>query len=135
VHESEGRMEESMREFQKAFELSGGGNTEPIAFRAHVQALTGDRAAAERVVHTLTELSTSKYVPPCNIAMIYAGLRDSEGALFWLEKGLETRDVRLVFLLADPRWDLLRQEPRFQNLSRRLNLLPPRLAATVNSGG
>jgi TolB-like protein/Tfp pilus assembly protein PilF len=134
VHESEGRMEESMREFQKAFDLSGGGNTEPIAFRAHVQALTGDRAAAERVVHTLTGLSTSKYVPPCNIAMIYAGLRDTENALCWLEKGFETRDVRLVFLLADPRWDVLRQEPRFRNLSRRLNLLPPPLATTVYSG-
>jgi hypothetical protein len=67
--------------------------------------------------------------------MIYAGLGDTESALFWLEKGLETRDVRLVFLLADPRWDLLRQEPRFQNLSRRLNLLPPALATTVHSGG
>ena len=135
VHECEGRMEESMREFQEAFELSGGGNTEPIAFRARVQALTGDRAAAEQVLRTLTELSTRKYVPPCNIAMIYAGLRDTESALFWLEKGLETRDVRLVFLLADPRWDTLRQEPRFQTLSRRLHLLPPPLATTVCSRG
>jgi TolB-like protein len=135
VYESEGRMEDSIGEFQKAFDLSGGGNTEPIAFRAHVQALTGDRAAAEQVVRTLTELSTGKYVPACNIAMVYAGLRDTESALFWLEKGLETRDVRLVFLLADPRWDLLRQEPRFQNLSRRLNLLPPPLGTTVYSGG
>jgi serine/threonine-protein kinase len=117
-------MEESMREFQKAFDLSGGGNTEAIAFRARVQALTGDRSAAEQVIRTLTDLSTRKYVPPCNIAMIYAGLRDTENALSWLEKGLEMRDVRLVFLLADPRWDPLRDEPRFQNLSRRLNLLP-----------
>jgi hypothetical protein len=100
-----------------------------------VQALTGDRAAAEQVLRTLTELSTRKYVPPCNIAMIYAGLRDTESALFWLEKGLETRDVRLVFLLADPRWDTLRQEPRFQTLSRRLHLLPPPLATTVCSRG
>ena len=135
VHESEGRMEESMGEFQKAFDLSGGGNTEPIAFRARVQALMGDCAAAEQVLRTLTELSARKYVPPCNIAMIYAGLGDTENALFWLEKGLETRDVRLVFLLADPRWDLLRPEPRFQNLARRLDLLPPPLATTVYPGG
>lgn len=122
VLESEGCAEESISEFQKAFDLSGGANTEPIAFRAHVQATTGNRVAAEQAIHTLTELSTSKYVPPCNIAMIYAGLGDKENALLWLEKGFEMRDVRLVFLLVDPRWDGLRQEPRFQNLSRRLNL-------------
>jgi TolB-like protein/tetratricopeptide (TPR) repeat protein len=132
VHECEGRMEESLREFQKAFDLSGGGNTEAIAFRARVHALTGNRAAAEHALGTLIDLSTRKYVPPCNIAMIYAGLGDRESALLWLEKGLEIRDVRLVFLLADPRWDALRQEPRFQNLSRRLNLLPPPLAPTVS---
>ena len=135
VHESEGRMEEALFEFQKAFDLSGGGNTESIAFRAHVQAVTGDRAGAEQAVRTLIELSTRKYVPPCNIAMVYAGLSDTENALFWLEKGLETRDVRLVFLLADPRWDVLRQEPRFQNLARQLNLLPVPAATTVYSTG
>jgi hypothetical protein len=63
-------------------------------------------------------------VPPSNIAMIYAGLGETENALCWLEKGLESRDVRLVFLLADPRWDGIREEPRFRNLSLRLNLLP-----------
>jgi TolB-like protein len=124
VHESEGRMEESLREFQKAFDLSGGGNTECIAFKAHVRASIGDRDAAEQAIQTLTELSTHKHVPPCNIAIVYAGLRDTERALFWLEKALEMHDVRLVFLQVDPRWDLLRHEPRFRSLCGRLNLLP-----------
>ena len=130
VHECEGRMEESLTEFQKAFDLSGGGSTEPVAFRARVEALTGNRTAAEQAIRTLIDISANKYVPPCNIAMIYAGLNDTENALCWLEKGFEMRDVRLVFLLADPRWDTIRHEPRFQNLSRRLNLLP-RLAVTT----
>jgi TolB-like protein/tetratricopeptide (TPR) repeat protein len=124
VHECTGWLEDSLNEYQKAFDLSGGGNTEPIAFRARVQALTGNRTAAEQAIGALAELSKHKYVPPYNIAMIYAGLGDTEGALHWLEKGLESRDVRLVFLQADPRWDPIRQEPRFQTLSRRLNLLP-----------
>jgi TolB-like protein/tetratricopeptide (TPR) repeat protein len=123
VYECTGRWEESLREYQKAFDLSGGGSTEPIAFRARVQALTGDRAAAEQALHTLLALSERKFVPPYNIAIIYAGLGDTENTLHWLEKGFELRDVRLVFLLVDPRWDGIRQEPRFQNLSRRLNLL------------
>lgn len=89
-----------------------------------MQTVTGNRVAAEQAIRTLAALSERKYVPPYNIAIIYAGLGDTENALCWLEKGFELRDVRLVFLLVDPRWDGIRQEPRFQNLSRRLNLLP-----------
>jgi TolB-like protein/Tfp pilus assembly protein PilF len=124
VYECQGLMQESMAEFQKAFDLSGGANTEPIAFRARVQARAGNRLAAEQAIQMLMELSARKYVPPYNIALIHSGLGDKESALCWLEKAFETRDVRLVFLLVDPRWDDLRQDVRFQNLSRRLDLLP-----------
>ena len=124
VHESAGRMEEAMREFQLAFDVSGGGSTESIACKAHIQAGMGDRAAAEQAVRTLTELAAHKFVPPYNIAVVYAGLGDAAGALLWLEKGYEQRDVRLVFLLVDPRWDGMRDEPRFRDLLRRLNLGP-----------
>lgn len=56
VHENEGRPESALAEFQKAFDLSGGGNTEPVVFRAHVQALMGERAAAKHIIGMLTEL-------------------------------------------------------------------------------
>ncbi len=124
VHEAAGRSEDAIREFQMAFDLSAGGSSESISCKAHIQAVTGDRAGAEQAARTLTELAARKYVPPYNIAIVYAGLGDSEAALLWLEKGLELRDVRLVFLLVDPRWDGLREEPRFQALLRRLHLGP-----------
>jgi TolB-like protein/Flp pilus assembly protein TadD len=128
VYESTDRMDEALSEYQKAFDLSGGGNTEPIAFRARVQALIGNEAAAQQGIRTLVKLSESKYVPPYNIAIVYAGLGDTENALRWLEKGFEVRDVRLVFLVADPRWDGIRGEARFQELCRRLSLPDSRVA-------
>jgi TolB-like protein/Flp pilus assembly protein TadD len=124
VHECEDRVAQAKTEYQRALELSGGGNTEPIAFRARVEAMSGDRAAAEEAIRVLTELSARKYVPPYNVATIHAGLGDMESAFFWLEKAYETRDVRLVFLLVDPRWDSVRRDARFLDLSNRLNLLP-----------
>ncbi len=124
VHECEGRVEQAKVEYQRAFELSGGGNTEPIAFRARAEALSGDRAAAEEAIRMLTELSARKYVPPYNVATIHAGLGDMENAFCLLEKAYETRDVRLVFLLVDPRWDSVRRDARFLDLSSRLHLLP-----------
>ena len=128
VYESTDRMDEALSEYQKAFDLSGGGNTEPIAFRARVQALIGNEAAAQQGIRTLVKLSESKYVPPYNIAIVYAGLGDTENALRWLEKGFEVRDVRLGFLVADPRGDGIRGEARFQELCRRLSLPDSRVA-------
>ena len=124
VYESQGRFEDAIAEYQRAFDLSGGGTMEPIAFRARIHALTGNREAAEQGIRTLTTLSTNKYLSPCNMAIIYAALGESEEALAWLEKGFATRDVRMVFLLADSRWDGIREEPRFQRLSASLHLLP-----------
>jgi len=34
------------------------------------------------------------------------------------------RDVRLTFLLVEPRWNPLREETRFQKIMSRLNLPP-----------
>jgi len=44
-----------------------------------------------------------------------AGLRS-------LEAGYEQRDVRMVFLGIDPKWDSLRTDPRFVSLLRRMKL-------------
>jgi len=121
VHQSAGHIAEALQSFQRAFDLSGG-NTEPLAFRAHLEALAGNRGSAESAIGTLTAVAAQKYVPPCNMAVIYAGLGDTENALMWLERALESRDVRLVFLLVDWRWDGIRGEPRFRRLCRLLNL-------------
>ena len=119
---SQGHLPEALAEFEKSFQMSGGGSTEPVAFCAHVHALLGNREAARQTIDTLIDLSKNKYVPAFNIALIYAGLGDTEEALSWLETGLEQHDVRLVFLGIDPRWDGLRNEPRFQSIARHLNL-------------
>ena len=113
-----------MTEFEKAFTLSGGGNTEPIAFRARMEALSGNPAAAREAIRLLTELSARKYVPPYNLAMIYCGLGDEKNALACLEQGFAEKDVRLVFLKVEPRWDCLRDNPQFIDLLRRLNFAP-----------
>jgi hypothetical protein len=54
--------------------------------------------------------------------MIYNGLGDREAALLWLEKGYEQRDPRMVFLKVEPKWNNLRDDPRFQSLLQRVHL-------------
>lgn len=128
VHTFLGAVYERLRMFkqaragyQKAFDLSGG-NTETIAFRGHILAQLGERAAAEEAIRVLTELSKQKYVPPYNIAMVHAGLGQVDQALDYLESARQTRDVRLTFLAVEPKWDAMRNQPRFQALLKRLAL-------------
>jgi tetratricopeptide (TPR) repeat protein len=59
------------------------------------------------------------YVPPYNLALVFAGLRESETALNWLERAFEERDVHMPFLL-DHKWDRMRSNAQFQKLLSRV---------------
>jgi len=52
------------------------------------------------------------------------GLGQQDEGLECLEKACEERDVWLVWLKAEPRFDSLRSGPRFENLLRRISLVP-----------
>jgi hypothetical protein len=54
--------------------------------------------------------------------MIYNGLGERDNALAWLERGVEMRDPRMVFLRVEPKWDNLRDDPRFKDLVKRMKL-------------
>lgn len=122
VYERQGNLEAGMKACQKAFDLSGG-NTEPISLKGYIQARLGNRDEAVKAIAMLAELSSRRYVPAWNVAMVYAGLGESDHALDWLERAYETRDVRMTFLGVEPKWDFVRGHFRFQNLLQRLSLL------------
>ncbi|NIM48621.1 MAG: hypothetical protein GTN62_02795, partial [Gemmatimonadales bacterium] len=60
---------------------------------------------------------------PYHVALVYIGLGDKENAFEWLEKAYVERRSYLVFLKEGPRFDTLRDDPRFTDLLRRMNLL------------
>jgi DNA-binding winged helix-turn-helix (wHTH) protein/TolB-like protein/Tfp pilus assembly protein PilF len=112
---------EAIAEFQRAQKFSGS-NTETIAVMGHTLAVSGKKGEAARVLDKLKSMSKQRYVPPYNIAIVYVGLGEKEQALAWLEKAYEDRDVRLVFLKVEPKWDALRADERFMDLIRRMGL-------------
>jgi TolB-like protein/Tfp pilus assembly protein PilF len=76
------------------------------------------RAAAEAQVAR----SRSQYVGPWNIALWYAAAGENDRAIEWLEKAFEVRDPGMPYLAVHPSWDHLRDDPRFRELVRRMNL-------------
>jgi tetratricopeptide (TPR) repeat protein len=116
-----GANQEAIQALQTAVHLFGKpGLIEPDLARAY--GLTGNRAAARRILGKLQELSKKKYVPADNIAVIYIGLGDKDRALEWLEKAREESCAGSILLLKVAPWlDPLRSDPRFQDLLRRMN--------------
>ena len=70
----------------------------------------------------LENLSEQRYVSPYWLALVYAGMGDRARALELLGRAYAERDVWLTWLGVDPRFDALREEPRLQELLRRIGL-------------
>lgn len=115
----ENRFDEALAELNRAREASGG-NSETISLTAFCLAKTGRRQEA---LTLLGQLKSRPYAPAYNIAMAYNGLGETGEALSWLETAAEDRDVRLILLKVDAKWNNLSQDPRFVALTRRMNLV------------
>ena len=121
VYLHEERFDEAIAAFNKARELSGGGSVEPIAQLGYTFAKSGKPREARAILEELKTGFDENYVPAYNLAVVYNGLGDSGEALNYLEKSFEQREVQLIPLKIDTRWDNLRAEPRFIELMKRMN--------------
>jgi quinol-cytochrome oxidoreductase complex cytochrome b subunit len=84
-----------------------------LSLTGYLLARTGRRDEARAVLRTLEEGSSTHYVPPYAMALVEAGLGDRERVFAWLEKAYVARDVHLIYLPVDPKWDPYRADPRF----------------------
>jgi eukaryotic-like serine/threonine-protein kinase len=87
-----------------------------LAAAGHAYASAGQREAAEKILSELGAPPASRYVAPVYRAIVAAGLEDHMLAFDELERAVKERSGWLVFLRVDPRFDVLRQEPRFQQI-------------------
>jgi TolB-like protein/Tfp pilus assembly protein PilF len=71
---------------------------------------------------TLAELSQETHISPCFISYLYVYAGNKEQALAWLEKGFEIGDPNMPYIIEPAIFDLLKDEPRYQDLLRRMNL-------------
>jgi DNA-binding winged helix-turn-helix (wHTH) protein/Tfp pilus assembly protein PilF len=92
-----------------------------IAARGHAQALCGRTAAAHETIAELRQLATRTFVTAYGIALVYAGLGETDAAFAWLDRAFEERSHWLVWLRLDPRWGNMRTHARFLKLVSRLN--------------
>lgn len=116
------------RMYAEAIELSEKAlQTDPtnqfmLQIGGYAYARSGRRQEAEEVIKRFREIEKTQYVMFCWIASIYGALAEKDKAFAELERAFENRDWELNRLKVAPYMDPLRDDPRFNEMLRRLNL-------------
>ena len=101
------------------------GNSKPVSLSGYTLATSGRVGEARDVLAELERQSETRYIPPCAIALVCAGLNEADSVYEWLERALAVRDGHLIYVPVDPKWDPFRRAERFVRLLRRSGLLRP----------
>jgi TolB-like protein/Flp pilus assembly protein TadD len=120
AYEQKGDLGKAILEFQKAATL----NPNPVypAGLGHAFALAGRRMEARKLLDELSTLSRERNIAWNEIAVICVGLGEKDKALVALETAYKRHSSQLNWLKVDPRFDHLHNDPRFQDVLRRMNL-------------
>jgi aspartate/tyrosine/aromatic aminotransferase len=118
-----GLHEQGLAELQTAASLSGNSPLY-LAQVAVAHASAGRKTEALRIIAQLQMIAGTRYVSPYGLAQIYAALNDKEQTFEWLQMAYDNRAVWMSYLAVDPVFDGFRSDQRFQDLLRRVDLLP-----------
>jgi len=121
AYEQKGQQAAAIETYQKGIAL-GGMLTYQKAFIGHIYGQSGEGAKACKVLQEFEELSSKTYIPFMASALVYTGLGKYDLAIGALERACENRETNLVLLKTWPHLDRLRDDPRFQNIERRVGL-------------
>ena len=94
-----------------------------VSNRAYTYGRAGKQGQAERELRKLLDLNQRQLVDPMVIVPAYVGMGNNDQAIAWLEKAYAQHSNGLTALKVDPAYDPLRDDPRFQNLLRRVGFI------------
>jgi serine/threonine protein kinase/tetratricopeptide (TPR) repeat protein len=121
IYTMQGKFAEAEAEFQQIGDLRAW--TPAMAAMGFLYGKWGKREKAEAILEEFAALEKEgKYASGYAIAVVYAGLGDKEQTFVYLDKAYAERSHWLVWLNHDPRWDIVRAEPRFKDLVRKVGL-------------
>jgi tetratricopeptide (TPR) repeat protein len=119
--EQEGRYQEAIAVFRDAVSHSGGSSF-ALAAQAHAHAVAGEAEMAKAILVELHRRSRTGYVSAYDIAAVYAGLRENDEALRWLERAYQERSSFLINIGWEPRFRGLHSNAEFRGLARRVGI-------------
>ena len=114
-----GRLDEALTQFR---EVERRVREWPVSIAAcgFVEGAAGRPKKAKMVLAELQDVAKRRFVTAYGVALVYAGIGDSESAFTWLDRAFAERSHWLVWLRFDPRFEQLRADPRFTELLHRI---------------
>jgi serine/threonine-protein kinase len=128
-----GRHQEAIAELRKLIKAPPSGPIPDQVIEAECEAssslgfaygIGGRRAEAQTILNQIETLSKRRYISPLYFAIVYAGLKDNDRAIEYLNKAFEARHPGLVLIRIEPMFDTLRSDERFKDLIKRFEPIP-----------
>ncbi|HET8799083.1 MAG TPA: hypothetical protein VFO89_15425, partial [Thermoanaerobaculia bacterium] len=116
-----GDDDEAIVHLRRAIEIAGPAGLY-LGELAHACASAGRAREAEEILQQLHEAAPKRYISPYSIAVANVGLRRIDDAFEALAEAFEERNAWIWFLPVDPRFDPMRDDPRFAELLGRHGL-------------
>jgi TolB-like protein/Flp pilus assembly protein TadD len=121
IQEQRKDFDEAEAAFSRAVELA------PLSPRANAAlartfALAGKHDSARAVLRQLDQQAATRYVSPFEYVAVHFALGDDEEGFARLAKSCDDRCFELLALKVDPRFENLRDDPRFVSALKRIGL-------------
>ena len=114
-----GKYEEGVENYKLSYTLLG--INEVVTALDSGFAKGGYIEAFNNAADTLVERSKTTYFSPDMIAELYSLIGNKDRTLEWIERAFMEHDPNLIYLL-QPIFDILRDEPRYQEIAKKMNL-------------
>lgn len=119
IYAGKGMYAEAIADYQENIRVDVE-NTSDEIYLGYAYAMSGKRDQAQAILNKLK--TTSKYVSPAELAILYIGLGDKDRAFQSLERAYIAHDLQMQFLKVDSHYDSIRSDPRFIDLMHRVGL-------------
>lgn len=124
AYQAQSRFKEAITAFRQGLSLSGG-SPRMLGALGHVYGLANERESAKKAVDGLAELATTRYVSPFETGYVHAGMGEIEIAIEWFQKAVAICCFDMIAIAVDPRFDRVREHPRFQSLLQQIRSARP----------
>jgi TolB-like protein/DNA-binding winged helix-turn-helix (wHTH) protein/Flp pilus assembly protein TadD len=120
AYREKGMGPQAEQEFEKALQADGQLDQAKAVHRAFERG--GEKAVEQRGVDDLKAQSRKRYISPMEYAKAYAFLGDKEETMKYLEGCYRARTPWLIMVKAEPVFDFLHSDPRYQALVKKIGL-------------
>lgn len=122
VYLEKSMFEEALSELQKEITISEGSDLTGELWIGIAHARIGNTNKAREILENLLKRPGQVFVSPYFIATLNCHLKEIDQGFEWLKKAYAESDSWLNFIRVDPGVDIIRSDPRFEALVKKMNL-------------